>query len=511
MRKEVFPMRKVLFISLLMLILCMPFALADTYTFSDANFSIQLDPDDYDKVLTPYNLSTNQDWIESQGDDYQVTVNSFQNEGILLKAYDNKNQRIFVVTALKNWDAQMYFDLNEQDDDMRKEFRTSHTNGTAYGVLGYTYSKAAWQKYSNDVDRFLHTKYALRENGQLVCNGFQRRTIRNGYTITLDMQVYKDKTSSTDEKALETIMKTLRFTSILPLPELPIKLNFTTMPPQETSEDSFTVKGVSAKKANIIATVMSFGSSTAQTYSATASNSGAFSFKVKLPSQGVYTMTVSASKEGNITAQRMFSITYQKGLLTVQLDSAPGEILSDETIITGSTEKGATTQVSVTGPIDYTKSSTSQNFSFKIDTSAEGRYTILLKVTKKGMNERLFTFSSVRSYSDTERTAKLKTDARSYSYQNLSKTANKGKLVEQEGYVVSVKQSSTEWVVQFALAKSGDTYKQICYAIFTEDPKVTEGAQGTLYGMAAETYSVLSEGGEIKMHPRIEGYFIETK
>ncbi len=504
-------MRKVLLLAVLILVFLMPAALADTHTFSEGYFSIDLNPKDYDKVLTPYNLSANQEWIESQGEDYQIVVNTFENEGILLKAYDNKNNRIFVVTALQNWDAQQYFDLNEQDDDMRKEFRQSHTNGSAYGVLGYSYSKAAWKKYDNDVNRILHTKYSLKENGTVSCTGYQRRTIRNGYTITLDMQVYDRKAGSSDEKALETIMKTLRFTRILPMPELPIKLNFTSAPPQETNEATFTVKGITAKKAIVTTTVMSFGSSSAITYNDTASSSGAFNFKVKLPSQGVYTITVTAEKEGCIAAQRMFSVTYQKGMLAVQLDVGPGETLTDETILSGSTEKGATTQVSVTGPVDYTKSTTSQNFSFKLDTSAEGTYTIILKVTKKGMNERMFTFTSTRSYSNTERTAKLKTEAKSLSYQNLSKSANKGKLVELEGYVAEVKQNTIEWVVKYALSKSGDNYKEICYVVFTEDPGVQPGAKGVLYGMAAETYSVLTEGGEIKMYPRIEGYFIETK
>lgn len=504
-------MRKMLLLAGLLLVLLLPSALAETYTFNDAQFSIQLDTSDYDKVLTPYNLANNREWIELQGDDYDITVATFQNEGILLKAYDNKNSRILVITALNNWDAQMYFDLNEQDDDMRKEFRQSHTNGTAYGVLGYSYTKAAWKKYGNDVNRFLHTAYSLRENGQLSCTGFQRRTIRNGYTITLDMQVYDGKANSKDEAALEEVMKSLRFTRILPMPDLPIKLNFTSPPPQETSDATFTVKGVSAKKASITATVMSFGSSSALTYTDTASSSGAFSFKVQLPSQGVYTITVTAEKEGCVAAQRMFSTTFQKGILAVQLDTAPGEYLGDETLISGSTEKGATTQVSVTGPIDFTKSVTSQDFSFRLDTSAEGKYTIILKVTKKGMNERLFTFSAIRTYTDTERTAKLKTEAKSYSYQNLSKAVNKGRLVQLEGYVAEVSPKTGEWLVKFALSKSGENYKEICYVIFTEDPAVSPGDFGTLYGTAAQTYSVMTEGGSISMFPRIEGYFIEKQ
>ena len=50
----------------------------------------------------------------------------------------------------------------------------------------------------------------------------------------------------------------------------------------------------------------------------------------------------------------------------------------------------------------------------------------------------------------------------------------------------------------------------LCYVIFPEDPAVSPGDEGVLYGMAAGTYSVISEGG-VKMYPRIEGYFIEKK
>lgn len=501
-------MRKLWLLVLLVLLACLPAALAEDYSFTDSHFSVSVPGDQYDKVLTPYNLSTNQDWIVSQGDDYDVTVRKFANEGILLKAYDNKNDRILIITALKNWDAETYFDLNEQDEDMRKEFRQSHTNGNAYGLLGYTYTKAAWQKYSNDVQRFLHTAYSLKQNGEVYCTGFQRRTIRNGYTITLDMQVFGRKANTNDEKALEKVMKTLRFTKVLPMPQLPIKLNFTSAPPQETSEATFTVKGISEKNAAITGTVMSFGSSNALTYTDLAS-SGTFSFKVTLPSQGVYTMTVTAEKEGCITAQRTFSITYQKGLLGVELNVVPGEFLTDETVISGSTVKGATTQVSMTGPVDYTKSTTSQEFNFKLDTSAEGNYLIILKTTKKGMNERVFTFHATRSYSETERNDRLKEKARTYTHSELSKSANKGKLVKIEGYVTDITETNQEWLVKFAMTKSGENYKEMCYVIFSEQPVAEIGNQYTLYGMAAETYSIMTEGGTIKMYPRIEGYYLE--
>lgn len=503
-------MRKWTFLFIVMLLLSVAVAAgAEEYSFTEGLFSIELNPKDYDVVLTPYNLPAHREWMEAQGMDYDVEVRRFESESILLRAHDSKNDRIFVVNAVKNLDAEMYFDLNEQNDSMRKEFRQSHTNGSAYGILGYTYTSAAWQKYKNDVQRFLHTAYSLNQNGQLHCTGYQRRTIRNGYTITLDMQVYGRKAGKNDEKALQTIMKSLRFTSILPMPELPIQLSFTSAPPQETSDDTFTIKGVSEKKAVVTATVMSFGSSSALTFRDTASSSGAFSMKVELPSQGVYTITVTAEKEGCITAQRMFSVTYQKGMISMSLTTIPGEFLTDETVIAGSTEKYATTQVSMTGPIDYTKTSTSQNFSFTLDTSAEGNYLIIVKVTKKGMNEKVYTFNCTRTYTDVERTSRLKNDSKAFAYKDLSKAANKGKLCRQEGYVVELNETNGEWLMLFAMGKKDDTYKDLCYVILEEAPNVVIGQQYTLYGMASETYSIMTEEGSIKMYPRIEGYYLE--
>lgn len=503
-------MRKSAFFFFIVLLLSITaIACAEEYTFSEGHFSIELSPKDYDVVLTPYNLPAHREWIENQGLDFDVETRRFSSESILLRAHDSKNSRVFVVTAVKNLDAEMYFDLNEQDDDMRKEFRQSHTNGSAYGILGYTYTSAAWQKYKNDVQRFLHSAYSLNQNGQLYCTGYQRRTIRNGYTITLDMQVYGRKANKNDEKELQSIMKSLRFTSILPMPELPIKLNFTSAPPQETSDDTFTIKGVSEKKAVVTATVMSFGSSNALTFGDTASNSGAFSMKVKLPSQGVYTITVTAEKEGCITAQRMFSVTFQKGMISVNLNTIPGEYLTDETIIAGTTEKYATTQVSMTGPIDYTKSSSSQDFSFKLDTSAEGNYLIIVKVTKKGMNEKVYTFNCTRTYTDTERTERLKNDSREFSYKDISKAANKGKICRQTGYVVDVKETNGEWLMVFAMGIKGNEYRDLCYVILEEEPHVVVGQQYTLYGLTSETYSIMTEQGSIKMYPRIEGYYLE--
>ncbi len=48
--------------------------------------------------------------------------------------------------------------------------------------------------------------------------GFQRRTIRNGYTITVDMQVYGRNVSGADNTALNKVFDSFGFTQALPVP-----------------------------------------------------------------------------------------------------------------------------------------------------------------------------------------------------------------------------------------------------------------------------------------------------
>lgn len=503
-------MRKCFFAALLAAaLLIAASAVAETYTFGDIRAQVEI-PGDYETVLTPYNLSANTDWIAAQGLDYDALSNTFETEGILLQAIDEETNRTLVITALRDVDGQTYFDLNNQDEDMRKEFRTSHTNGTSsYAVLGYTYSSAKWANYGKTNLRFLQTKYTLRQDGEMICSGYQRRTIRNGYTITLDMQVRDRAAKDADNTALEKIMKSFTFTEILPMPALPIKLTVSSAPPSETNEDTFTIKGTTLRKATVTATVFSLGTAGGQTYTETANGSGGFSLKVTLPSQGVYSVTLTAEAEGSITAQRLYSVTYQKGMLPVEVSVAPSDVLGDETVISGTSIDGAKIQLSISGPVTYSKTVTGNKFNFKVDTSAEGTYQFLLSVNKKGLQERVFSYTGVRSYSDGERADKIRSTAKKMTYDNLPKTENKGKTVVLTGYLTSSEKKINEWVVTLAMSKNANGYKEIVYLICQEEPAFAVGAEVKVYGTASGTFSEISEDGNIKSYPRVDAAFID--
>ena len=498
-----------IFAAALLLISMAAVAGAETYSFGDIRAQVDI-PSDYETVLTPYNLSSKTDWIASQGMDYDALANSFEAEGILLQAIDADTNRTLVISALRDTDAQTYFDLNNQDEDMRKEFRTSHTNGSAYSILGYSYASAKWANYGKVNLRFLQTKYTLRQNGQLVCSGYQRRTIRNGYTITLDMQVRDRTAKDADNSALEAVMKTFSFTEILPMPELPVKLTVSAAPPAETNEKTFTIKGTTARKATVTAAVFSLGSAGGQSFKTTANGSGSFSIKVTLPAQGVYSLTLTAEAEGAITAQRLYSVNFQQGVLPVDLVAHPGDTLNDETVFSGTTATGAKIQLAVSGPINYSKTVTGNKFNFTVDTSAEGTYQFVLSVTKKGMQERSFTFTAARTYTDTERVEKVRAQAKKMTYANLPKAENRGKYVVETGYITGIEKNIDEWVVTFAMTKSGSSYKDIVYLICREEPAFAEEAYVKVYGLAAGTFSEISDDGKIKSYPRIDVSFMEA-
>ena len=503
-------LRKLLFVlAASLLLMTAAAASAELYSFGDIRAQVDI-PSDYEIVLTPYNLSSKTEWIASQGLDYDALSNSFEAEGILLQAIDAETNRTLVISALRDTDGQTYFDLNNQDEDMRKEFRVSHTNGTAYGILGYSYTSAKWANYGAVTQRFLQTQYTLRQDGQLVCSGYQRRTIRNGYTITLDMQVRDRTAKEADNTALEKVMKTFTFTEILPMPELPIKLTISTAPPAETNEDTFTVKGTTAKKATVTATVFSLGSAGSQTYQTTANGSGSFSVKVKLPAQGVYSVTITSEKEGAITAQRLYSVNFQQGILPVDLVTHPGDTLNDETVFSGTTVAGAKIQLAISGPINYSKTVTGSKFNFKVDTSAEGTYQFVLSVTKKGLQERTFTFTAVRSYTDAEREDKIRSQAKKMTYANLPKAENRGKYVVETGWITSVEANIDEWVVTFGLTQSGSGYKDIVYLICRVEPAFAVGDKVKVYGTASGTFSEINEDGKIKSYPRIDVSIMEA-
>ncbi len=293
------------------LILILSFTAAHATGYSFPDYYITLDvPTDWPIVLTMDNLDSQFNALDSLGTDAEAMKSVFESDGILLEAVDSANNRTFVLSCLKTVDSEMYFDLNEQDSEMRKEYRTSHTNGTAYGLMGYKYAHATWKSYNNNRLRFLCTEYTLMKDGSVDHYGYQRRTIRNGYTITLDVQVRGRQLKSSDEKALEKLMDGFAFMRVLPLPKLPTRISITGEPPATSKNGTFTVKGTTVRKADITVTAISLTNSSSTVYQTAANGSGVFSVKVTLPAFGIYSIVISAETPDSLRSQFTYTVNY---------------------------------------------------------------------------------------------------------------------------------------------------------------------------------------------------------
>ena len=75
----------------------------------------------YNPVLTPDSLKDNGPFILSRGGTVEEWEEEFKTKGILMKAYDDKNRRLLVVTGLQDEDGQRFGDIDLQTADTRAD------------------------------------------------------------------------------------------------------------------------------------------------------------------------------------------------------------------------------------------------------------------------------------------------------------------------------------------------------------------------------------------------------
>ena len=218
-KRLVTTMRKLFFIltaALCMLLLTT--ACAENVTLDSIYATVDI-PDAY-ILLTPDNLDLHPEWVSNMGTTKDALLEDWAERGVLLQAWNSDGDVCLEITAVQDEEALQYYDVDAQTTQMRSTYRTSHLKNTRGD--GWTYQSAEWKK-TTQYGRFLMLKYKRELDGETI-RGYARRTIRNGYTITLDMQVTGRNAKEADNTVLEGIMKTFRFTKVLPMPELPVKL-----------------------------------------------------------------------------------------------------------------------------------------------------------------------------------------------------------------------------------------------------------------------------------------------
>jgi len=476
-------MRKVFFWSavLLVLLLCVT-ATADTYIIDELYAKIDI-PDEY-VVLTEANLANFDQWLQGRGSSMEETLADFRARGVKLQAWDDDNASCFELRATQNQRSEMVFDVNEQTEAVRRDYRTSHYPNNEYE--DYDFSSSEW-KNTGEEGRFLILKYILRDNSEILHRGLMRRTIRNGYQIDLDLRVYGRKTTDKDNGRLNKIWNTFEFIEVLPLPaKAAAKIAFTKEPPKETNQQSFKIEGTAQSGVKLTAVIMRLNDPEPVVSEAVANKSGTFSVPINLPRDGVYVISLTAEYNDEEVLELIYPVTYQSTLLAVNFTSEPGAVSTQDSVkFAGTAEPGASLQVLVNGEAFASKKVTSEGkFSVTVEADEEGPYDVALVFSKKGLADRRFTFNFTRKWTDSDMMAYLQKQSISPTYAQLVKGMEtyEGRIMSFRSYILDIAQSGDEYIIRMAMNRKNGQYSNIFLVATDQEITFEVGERVMMYG-----------------------------
>ena len=514
-----FVKKKLLCALLVMLaaVLALGVALADQeITLSEIGARMSI-PDTY-VVLTKENLGEHEEFLARIGKSREVVEADWAERGVLLQAWwADKLDACMEVRAVQDDDAKAYFDLDQQPKSMRNDFKLSHLKGNKYKDLGYSIKSAEWKKQTLG-GNFLAIKYKRTLEDGKVYWGYARKTVRNGYTITLDYQVYDRGVFKYDEDRLNKMANRVEFltsgdvpatatgTSLLPEGSNPdqtgVLVQYTAVPPAETDTGEFMVEGTCLPECHLIGVVMRMATTaTPYLFETDAGKNGKFKLKVTLPEEGTWLMTLTVEKGDQTIAEQAFDVTnYSKTLIPVTMERDIPEALSgNETVLSGTTIRNVTVQCIVTnGTMTYdktVKTNGTGKFKFEIPTELQADYDMTLVFSKKNYDTRRITGTAKRELTQADIDARNRSNAVKPNYATLVKKLDvyTGKVLNYKVFIVSTEQNGDEWIITAALRKNGKTYKDFIYIITQEDPGFEEGSQHKMYGTCIGNYQIQSE------------------
>jgi hypothetical protein len=470
-----------LLMTLALTLLSLP-ASAQSYVVDSLFASVDV-PETY-VVLTPDNVADYEDWLQAKGTTSEDAVNDMLSRGVLLQCWNEAGDACFELTATQDDQSKNIFDINEQSTSVRAQYRLSHYPNNDLSS-GFAFSSADWKK--TDAGRFLILRYDYRDNGQLDHRGLMRRTIRNGYEITLDMQVYSRSVTNKDNTNLNKIWDTFSFIEVQPLPAAAsAKINITDAPPQETNEADFTFAGTASEGVQFTAVVMGLSYPDPMVTEAVVGANGKFKMSISLPKEGVFMVTVTATYQGEDVMEFAYPVTYQNTLLTVNLTTEiPEQITADELTVRGTATPKAELQVLLNEVVVYNKKVGSDGkFSFNLDTSVEGSYSLVIAFSKQGLTDRRLSYTFTRNWSDEDMLKSLQAQAIKPGYSTLVSKIDgyDGRIMGYKCYVVDVSQAGSDWIIKMALTKKATGYSGIILVISSSDPEVTVDSQVMMYG-----------------------------
>ena len=512
-------MRKELLFALILCcgLLCLAFAGAETMTLDLIHAKVDI-PEDF-VLLTPDNLDRHTEWIANHNTTQEAILTDMEERGVLAQAWSQGNDVRFEITAVEDTAAESFFDLDQQATKTRNQYADNVLHTTAGG---YKYQSAEW-KNSTNAGRFLLIRYKQTVGGAEQ-RGYMRRTIRNGYTISLDYRVMNRTLKTADNTALTAIFKTFSFTETLPKPATSVvKVTMTQEPPTETNTGKFKVAGTCEPGLTLCGVVMRMSSPEPVRVETTAGKNGKFSMEITLPEEGVWLMTMTAYNGETEVQELVFSTTtYQSTLLTVNLDSdvpmrfsentqdiPTSDVRGDTLLLTGTTMKGTEIQCFTGNDLfKQVKTNNSGAFKFKIPLNKLSDTDITIVFSKKGYTTRRFIGHMTHNITAGEILAEAKKNAVKPAYSTLTSkiTGYTGKVMVYSLYAVEItEREDGKWELLMAMKqKQSGLYSQYVVVVCDERPDFTADSLQRMYATCTGNVDYTHKDGTTGTYPGFE-------
>lgn len=530
-------MRKALLLVLVLLltVVCACAAAATDYPLDAISGKISIDESKY-VVLTSGNLSDHPDLLSSIGKTAEELKTDWAARGVLLQAWTKDQKTCVEVSVFQDEDSARYIDLESLDNAGRKEYYKQMLSKVR--EQGYRVTESDYKLYNKSGHYFVCTYHYQKDGDDH--RGIMRRTVRNGYTLVVDYQVFNRLPSKTDKDNNGRFMNGIEIVTVDVQPaaisgqETPEStssakvpagaastLSITVLPPKISNDGVFTVEGTAYPGSELAISAMRLSSTVSHHFNAVASESGKFKVKVALPEEGTYTLSIAMYID-DVPVQDAFLdvVKFSSTQIPYQLNAdIPTALTMDKLVISGTTIKGVEIQCIVTvnngsplkiTPRDTVKTNGNGTFTFTVPTDQEGEYDFVLAFSKKGMNTERLEVKSTRTLSVADQNARTAGKAEKGNYDKLVKKLDSyiGHTISFDAYITEVKQAGDQWMILAALKLNRGKYSNYLVYMADEDPSLSASEKVKIYGVCTGPYSILSEEENVS-YPGFDYLFSE--
>ena len=495
----------------LILALCLPaLCAAQTILMEDARLSFDY-PDSW-LVVSPQLALVYERLLEDEGVDAHALSEEMRAQGVLSRAYREGFHQHMSVLSKADELSEDVFDIGRITDEQRKTLRTRMENNNFWETTGYRAQDVEWQKEKGVYWLYVH--YTKMNADKVIGRGLRYITIRNGAYVMLDWQIDSGRFGNRDLNYFRGLLSGMTVTEMMTEPVREARLE--ALIPSETNTAAFTITGRTNPGATLVAEAPDEMGRMQTLSVGEAGSSGNFSLLVELEEEGIYALTLTATKDGMIDTHIEGTVAYSAKTLPVTLggieEGGVHTVTENETKIAGETLGAAQLQLVTPFGLSKKRANNDGTFSFELSTKDEGEYRYTLIIDKNGFDQRRVPFTLVRVKTDDQEKADIRRNAEKISYKNLQRDLpeNRGKIMSLYGPVAEVSTSGSTQYIRMYFNKRADSSWYNPVVIVTNQN--TGAKAGDMISAVVSVSGVFEEqdsSGDPVMVPSFELVFVD--